>query len=124
MEQKFKTIHILEAVTGKALAGTYRGFVQVITFMCRIKTPVDKISMEYFYLIHESNQNAYLESITSQHPELKDIIEESKKLKTTPAGWVDWAQNKVNSLGDELELIPCDEKSLVQVLPPQIVGNN
>ncbi len=116
--KKFKTIHVIEVVTGRGLVkkGTFRGLVGVILFMCRIETPQNEVSMEKFYAINKLNKKNYIKTLFEQYPALISIVKESERISNfTPDEWCSWAEEKSKILGEELELTPCDSSCVKMV---------
>ena len=96
--RKFKTIFVLEIVTGIILRehGTFKGIVDVVAYVCNMGKPSD-ISAEQFFTFIQLNNEKLIKEIIDQHPVLSSIKEEALKLKEElyEEDWINWADDKI-----------------------------
>ncbi len=119
--RNFETVIVLEIITGICLRkdATIKKIVEIVAYLCDMGKQED-ISKEQFSVCWKVNIDLIIKEIINQHPMLIPIREESSKLKTILKGrdWVDWANNKIISLGKKLPLSPIKD-NVNKVLPAQ-----
>jgi hypothetical protein len=116
--KKFKTLHVLEVVTGRALSeqSTYGDIIELLFFMCRMDMPKSSVPTEVVYILKFANERAYMEALFEQHPVLFDCYTEVQTLRETFDNvWKEWTRQKLATLGEELELAPCAKERLAPI---------
>lgn len=118
----FKTIHIIQLVTGQPIeeTGTENDLKKLILFLCGIDgDKIYEISKSHFDAIIKENERMYIYSIFEQYPGLKEIAEEAKKIR--PSALPKWIRKQINKLGKELLLARAERTTRVSA--PEIKGS-
>lgn len=121
----FKTIHVLELLTGKELIEDFprfKGLTEVLLFLCGAENLQREITAKHLIAIDNVNRVVYTEALFSEHSSLRDAMENAPfKAEASLKEWRQWAKETIVVLGEEL-LISRAERTTV-VPPPKVVGS-
>ncbi len=104
----FKTIYVLEVISGIGLRKDMdlNGYMDVVLFICGVDASVQNMPLVLFARIRKECEIIYIKSLKKQCSFYDQIFEEAQKMrgKATPPQWTEWANRKVEEIGQEVQL--------------------